>query len=1421
MPVSQLEERRLLSAAIQALVVPSLATEGETVEVSAEATAVGSLQFDWTVTRDTTVIAEASTRDFTFQPSEEGAYTVSLTVTDSADQGAATATAQLEVRPHSELSSLRANAVLENGITVLSGTILHAAPQADYQLVIDWQDPNAQENPETIDLSTSQAGVTFDPHSGRFTVEHQYLDDAPSVTASDLYEVEVRLFEHSQLRDVDTASVRVFNVAPVFDGLAITDVSENGTAVLSGRISDPGTVDTFELNIFWKAPYTVQNFQRVDLTVPSPGVTFDPVTRAFTVEHRYLDDDPSGAATGENNLVVIVGDDDNGFFVGRVTGSVSNVPPRLADVTATNTTEGGATTLSGRIVDPGTLDTFSLRVNWGDGSEETFTYSSGATQFSETHVYLDDPKGPLGDVVTIELTLSDDDLGQDSDTVTIEVTNVQPTLSSLAALPIRENGVTTLTGVITDPGRFDTHRLEIQWGDPRSPGDSQAIDLTAPTAGVTYNAETGEFAVEHQYLDDPLGTTLTAYDITVRVIDNDGDSSTATTMVEVQNVAPSLQGVYASDVFENGVTTLRGRISDPGSLDTFSLTVNWGDGAVQEFTTTPGAAGIDLLSPPQGVSYDPATREFAIEHRYLDDGLSPAPSDDYEVRLTLVDDDQDMVLDATVVTVTNLPPEIAPMPNVTINEGDAVAIFTPTLDHQIGAARVPGSFTDVGTLDTHTGTVDWGDGSPLDSLVIVGAAGSFEFRQQHTYADNGVYTVLVTVTDDDSGQDTESFTVTVNNVDPTLVVPVGLEVDEGAPVTLIDLGVMISDPGFDNLLNQGNLGNGGEFEETFTVTKIDWGDGLETTVIDVVNRTSGRPGEYTTADIMHDAHYYADNGHYTVTVTLSDDDGGYVQRAFCLTVNNVNPIMTLRQFSADLLEIYEGQTLNLSDFATFSDPGYSSTTAGTYETFHFEINWGHYEDAVNHPDFVNDPLVESFVVNELHVVNGAPNTETHGSVVIPPQDAKTYRDNDLDNRYTVTITLYDDDGGSDTKSFEVVVKNSDPAWRIFTGPGGESIPFDPMTPADAGVINGDGTLEIVLEFTDQGQDSFVIWVDWGDGSRTALGRPDIGDQDALDLFGTLDTDEVLHGSIANGERLTLRHKYGPDVVDPNNASSSLLISALVVDDDYSYATSNDLVVLSNPAFDFVSDPGMSGLATALATPAGITGVAVAIDTTPEVALLEIPPLEEAVLPPEQQVALTALLSGASQESSGGDQATVGEQYWVLIGRKPDGSEWIVVKLDERWMTNLPSLFEKLPDGHYQIFRVRSEDNWRRLALDFHLRDHKAIDISDDSDGGRDMPPPSIQQQPPPEEGLPEPADRADERPAPRAADGEAFAEQATQAPPEEFRVHNRRDHLLASAGLAAAACLNGAVWREEIGKTLANSAPQDWSYLHALRRRPR
>jgi hypothetical protein len=169
----------------------------------------------------------------------------------------------------------------------------------------------------------------------------------------------------------------------------------------------------------------------------------------------------------------------------------------------------------------------------------------------------------------------------------------------------------------------------------------------------------------------------------------------------------------------------------------------------------------------------------------------------------------------------------------------------------------PATFYDLGTADTHTATINWGDGTPVEAGVVSESNGSGTVSGSHVYADDGFYAVTVCVIDDDGASACDTFTVIVNNVVPTLTAVVDQTVDEGltvslAPATFNDLGTL----------------------DTHTAT-INWGDG--TVEAGAVSETPfGPPGSTLGADgTVSGSHVYADDGVYTATVCVIDDDGPY------------------------------------------------------------------------------------------------------------------------------------------------------------------------------------------------------------------------------------------------------------------------------------------------------------------------------------------------------------------------------------------------------------------------------------------------------------------------------------------------------------------------------------------------------------------
>jgi murein DD-endopeptidase MepM/ murein hydrolase activator NlpD len=202
--------------------------------------------------------------------------------------------------------------------------------------------------------------------------------------------------------------------------------------------------------------------------------------------------------------------------------------------------------------------------------------------------------------------------------------------------------------------------------------------------------------------------------------------------------------------------------------------------------------------------------------------------------------------DSATVTVLNVAPTVTAI-------GDGI--------NEAGTATVSATFTDPGTLDTHTASILWGDGSPAQAVSVLALAAGV----QHVYGDNGAYSVTVTVTDDDGGSGGDTVQVLVGNVDPALELdasgavsfPGGdyLVVQAGSELPLSAEG---SDPGSDDL--------------TFT-----WSVGDENVYFNDGSNPDPMQSPFGTfpfqASDSIDA-VYADPGVEDLTLTLTDDDGG-------------------------------------------------------------------------------------------------------------------------------------------------------------------------------------------------------------------------------------------------------------------------------------------------------------------------------------------------------------------------------------------------------------------------------------------------------------------------------------------------------------------------------------------------------------------
>jgi uncharacterized repeat protein (TIGR01451 family) len=243
--------------------------------------------------------------------------------------------------------------------------------------------------------------------------------------------------------------------------------------------------------------------------------------------------------------------------------------------------------------------------------------------------------------------------------------------------------------------------------------DGAYDDAIGPAAGVVFGDD-GSFTVA------------------IRVTNASGESATDTAQIVVSNEAPSVEAGPDQTVNEGETVSLApATFTDPGTLDTHIATVDWGDGSPEELRPVGQVPGSGSGSASGSVS---------ASHNYSDNGV-------YVVTVKITDDDEGVSSDITIITVNNVAPMVDAGSDTIVTEGE---IFSPT-----------GSFSDPGA-DSWTATVDYGDGTGSQSLALIGKTFTFG----HTYVSSGVYSMTVTIADDDGALGGDIAVVTVNDVVP-------------------------------------------------------------------------------------------------------------------------------------------------------------------------------------------------------------------------------------------------------------------------------------------------------------------------------------------------------------------------------------------------------------------------------------------------------------------------------------------------------------------------------------------------------------------------------------------------------------------------------------------------------------------------------
>ena len=968
--------------------------------------------FEWDCDNDSTFDVSGSAASCTFD--DDGTYTIGLRVTDTFGAQSGTDTATVNVGNLAPSVSITGSTNGSEGSSMALGSSANdpsSVDQAALSYVWTITDGNGAQF-----FTGSGPGVIFPPNDDGAWQASLTVTDPQGATAT------------------DTVTLTIANVAPTILVGGPTSGTEGSPLTHAGLVSDPSSVDIANLSRSWSVTdaagsvvatgsgttlgwtpgddgvYTVtgtvtdpQGATGTDsLTVTVAGVaptvaasgpstgdegsslSYSAVgsdasaTDQASLTYAWLVTDAGGTVTtGTGSSFSFTPDDDGAYTVavtvtdpGGLTGTdsisvtVSNVAPSVTATGDTTGSEGSSASYSATGTDPSSVDQAALTYAWTATTSGGSTVATGSNpSFSFTP---DDD-----DTYTVAVLVTDPQGATGADSVTTVISGVAPTASASGPATGDEGSSLSYSATGTDPSTVDQAALTFAWAVTDAAGSSVA---TAAGASLSWTPA-----------DDG------AYTVTVTATDPGGLTGTDSIGLTVSNVAPTVTASGDTTGTEGTAANFSAVGADVGTVDNLALAYVW---------NATDAAGTSVASDT-GTSF------------------SFTPDDDgtYTATVTVTDPQGATVTDSVTLVVSNAAPTASASGPATGDEGSQIT-FTAT-------------GTDASGVDQAALTFAWDVTDAAGTSVGTGTGASLAW----TPTDDGTYTATVTATDPQGATGTDNATITVSNVAPSMTSLTG-------PATG-DEGSLLSFTASANDVGTGDLPD--------LVLTWDWGDGTATETGTALDHT------------------YADDGTYTITVTVDDQDGGTDSDTLVVTVANIAPIIDSTPGTSapeGVLYTYQPTVVDPGDEVFGWSLAASAPAAMTIDASTGLIEWT--------PDYA-DALVGSFAV---------------------------------------TLTVDDGDGDTDAQSWTIVVDVADAdadglpdGWELANG-------LDPTDPNDAtadpdadGLTNADELAE--------GQDPNVYdgpgaptLVDPIGGSEVATDTPDLLWDDAVDPQGEALTYDV-------------------------------------------------------------------------------------------------------------------------------------------------------------------------------------------------------------------------------------------------------------------------------------------------------------------------
>jgi PKD repeat protein len=583
--------------------------------------------------------------------------------------------------------------------------ITDPAPDYPYAVHVDWGDGSVSD--PTVPSQTP----TY------FTLTHTYRASGPNAGGT-IYTATMTVTDAVGAKSNASQQVGVIDVAPVISAPAAISVPE-------GPPADSLTLATFtDASIGpWQVYVSRQgnNGESWNMTLQTPGAIQVPWNPSW------------------GNSTVSVGVIDRGGLYSTINIQVStaNAEPVVGQISLAGGDQplaGVATAVQAMFTDPGMGDlphpeTYTCTVDYGDGSGPQSGAAASGGCAGPLHTYSG------SGVYTIVVKVLDANGGLGTGSRGVLVVAGAPKVGPVSVPnPLAEGQAFVASAGFTTADGETTHHCVIDFGDGQTFDAGWIAGSTCVGPNHTYHA--------------PGVHTLT-----FTITNSRGESGSSQASVTVANVPPVLgYFTYSGTPAVGFPVTLSGHFSDPSTTETYTCTIDFGDGTGSQ--TGKAEAGV-----------------CSGDHTYTKSGL-------YVFTVTVTDSNGGSGSSPATMEIADDRPAVGP---ITISGSLAEA----------GSVQASATFTDPWSLSTFDScTIDYGDGTGGFSWST---SGQSCVAPTHVWAHPGTFTVWLAVDRGYGNTGTSTTTVTVANAAPVVsanqVVKLGpAGVDPGTSVSFTDPG---------------------------------------------------------------------------------------------------------------------------------------------------------------------------------------------------------------------------------------------------------------------------------------------------------------------------------------------------------------------------------------------------------------------------------------------------------------------------------------------------------------------------------------------------------------------------------------------------------------------------------------------------------